>query len=220
MNTLSYTYTGNPTLPAIITKNGQEIPVWIQQLWEDGQYAEFVRKNGCGHCCSAMALNLHGVKINPHEEFTLCRKMWGEPRMGEPLFEDNFLSGTGIAYVLRSHSIPAAAYGVPEGKTMEEAKKIYDFLLEGKTVIIWSHPSDKLPDNPFSTGDHWIYAVGCTENGEILIANSSQRAATDKGIQFTDTETIAKVLFEGSEPMDFTWGRYDLKHGGGYVVVG
>lgn len=219
MNYPTYEYTQNPKIPAYVQVGEKSTPVWIQQLWEDGEFSEYVRRNGCGHCCTAMVLNLHGVNIDPHEEYTLCRKRWGKPRMGEPLFEDNFLSGTGIAEILESFNVPAKTYGVPEGNVNAAAKHISDCLKDGKQVILWSHPSDKLPDNPFSSGEHWILAVGYMEDGQILVANSSQKAATDKGIQFTDIETIEKVLFEGSEPMDFTWGRYDLKHGGGYVVA-
>ena len=93
---VSYTFTGDENAPAIVSIGNKSTPVWIQQNWQDGEYAQYVRKNGCGHCCTAMALNLNGVKINPHEEFEHCRKMWGEPRMSEPINEDNFLSVKGI----------------------------------------------------------------------------------------------------------------------------
>ena len=69
-------------------------------------------------------------------------------------------------------------------------------------------------------GNPRTLAAGISENGKILIANSSMRGATKSGIQFTEPETIAKVLYEGSEPHDFTWGRYPLVNGGGYVIVG
>ncbi len=216
----SYEYTNDASVPAIITLGEYSTPVWIQQKWQEGEYAGFVQKNGCGHTCTAMALNLNGIKITPHEEFTLCRKMWGEPRMGDPLYEDNFASASGIVKVITSFGIKAEAFGIPEGKACECAQHISDMLKEGKQVIFWSHPSDKLPDNPFSSGEHYVLAVGYTEEGDILIANSSENAAVNDGIQKTDTDTISKVLREGSDPMDFTWGRYDLVHSGGYVVVG
>lgn len=216
----SYKYTNDVSVPAIITLGEHSTPVWIQQKWQDGEWAQFVQKNGCGHTCTAMVLNLNGININPHEEFALCRKMWGEPRMGEPLYEDNFISASGIVKVIKSFGIKAQAFGVPEGKTHEAAQHIENMLRKGKQVIFWSHPSDKLPDNPFSSGEHYVLAVGFTEDGMILIANSSEKAAVKDGIQTTDTDTIAKVLREGSEPMDFTWGRHDLVHSGGYVVVG
>ena len=217
---ITYTYTGDSTQPAIVTRGENSTPVWIQQEWKEGEFAEFIRKNGCGHCCSSMALNLNGIKINPHEEFALCRKKWGAPRMGEPLFEDNFLSETGIEEIIKSFGINAKAYGIEEGKAFEASVFIENQLKEGKQVIFWSHPSDKLPDNPFSPGDHYVLAVGFTDDGKILIANSSQKAHTETGIQFTDRETIEKVLFEGTQTSDYTWGRYDFTKSGAFVVVG
>lgn len=215
-----FRYTGDSALPAHITLGDKTTPVWIQQKWKDGEWAQFIQRNGCGHTCTAMALNLNGIKINPHEEFALCRKMWGEPRMGEPLNEDNFISASGIVKVIQSFGIKAQAYGIPEGGTEDAAQHIEDMLKLGKQVIFWSHPSDRLPDNPFSSGEHYVLAVGFTQDGEILIANSSENAAVKDGIQKTNRTTIAKALREGVEPMDFTWGRYDLIHSGGYVVVG
>ncbi len=96
MANLTYKFTGNKKIPAEITLNEHLTPVWIQQKWEIGDYAEYIRRNGCGHCCTAMALNLNGVKITPHEEFELCRRLWGESRMYEPFDEDNFISASGI----------------------------------------------------------------------------------------------------------------------------
>ncbi|MBR3934681.1 MAG: hypothetical protein IKJ68_12350 [Clostridia bacterium] len=215
-----YTFTGDKNAPAIINLGKYSTPVWIQQNWTQGEYAQFVRKNGCGHCCTAMALNLNGVKINPHEEFTLCRKMWGEPRMYEPVNEDNFLSVSGIEKVLVSFGVNAKCYGVPKGETLKCAKHIEDSLKDGKLVILVSEPSDRLPDNPFSTGLHYVLAVSADDDGKILVANSSMRSAAINGIQYTDYKTIAKVLWDGAQPGDYTWGRYDFPHTCGYVVVG
>lgn len=217
---ITYKHTGDSTKPSIITIGENSTFVWIQQEWETGEYAEFIRKNGCGHCCTSMALNLNGININPHEEFSLCRKMWGEPRMGEPLFEDNFLSETGIEEIIKSFGICAKAYGVENGKAYEASVFIENQLKEGKQVIFWSHPSDKLPDNLFSSGEHYVLAVGIVENGKILVANSSKKGHTETGIQFTDRETIEKVLFEGTQTSDYTWGRYDFTKSGAFVVVG
>jgi len=217
---LSFEYTGNPDIPAIVTKGDKSSPVWIQQNWNTGTYANYIKKNGCGHCCTAMALNLNGIKINPHEEYELCRKMWGEPRMGEPLFEDHFISETGICEIIRSFGVEAQAFGVEISKSHEAAKHIISELSLGKSVIIWSHPSDKLSDNPFSPGEHYVLAVGLTDEGKIFIANSSSRSKAENGIQHADFEMIEKVLFEGTQTTDYTWGRYDFTKSGAYVVVG
>ena len=217
---ISYQNTENSKIPAVITVGNHSAPVWIQQEWETGEYAEYIRKNGCGHCCTSMALNLNGVKIDPYKEFCLCRKMWGPPRMGEPFFEDHFLSETGIEQVIKSFGIEAKAFGIEQGKAYEASVFIEKELMAGKQVIFWSHPSDKLPDNPFSSGEHYVLAVGVANDGSILIANSSKKANTKTGIQFTDRETIEKVLFEGTETADYTWGRRDYTKCGAFVVVG
>lgn len=217
---LSYNYTGNPEIPAEISLNGNTTPVWIQQDWTVGEYAEFIRKNGCGHCCTAMVLNLMGISITPHEEFALCRQMWGPPRTGEPLFEDNFISATGIAEIISGFGVSATAYGVAEGESGSASRHIESALKEGKLVIFWSHPSCKLEDNPFSAGEHYVLAAGITEDGRILIANSSKKALVSDGIQFTDRDTIEKVLFENTRVSDYTWGRYDFSRCGAYVVAG
>ncbi len=217
---IKYTYTDNGKTPAIITVNNNFTPVWIQQEWESGEFAEFIQKNGCGHCCTAMALNLNGITINPHDVYSLCRELWGAPRVGAPIFEDNFLSETGIAEIIRHHGISAQALGVEKGEAYAASTFIENELLLGKQIIIWSHPSDKLPDNPFSPGEHYILAVGVAANSKILIANSSNRSKAENGIQFTEREIIEKVLFEGTETTDYTWGRHDFTKSGAFVVIG
>ena len=220
MNFVTFKYTGSEAIPAEVTLGEHTTPVWIQQKWEEGQYAEYVRKNGCGHCCTAMVLNLHGVKIDPHEEFTTCRKLWGEPRKDEPYCEDNFISAAGSVKILRHFGVEAACFGVPAGECDKAAEHIVQSLGEGRQVIIWSHPSPKLPNNPYSPGEHYILAAGMTEDGRILIANSSSRAAVNDGIQYIDKETISKILYEGCTPADRTWGCYPLNISGGYIVAG
>lgn len=215
-----YTLTSDKNIPSILCRGDYSTPIWIQQKWKDGQYSEFIRKNGCGHCCTAMALNLFGIKINPHEEFTLCRKMWGNPRYEEPICEDNFISTAGIVKVIKSFGINAEAFGVPVGKYAEAAGHIEDSLKSGKLVIFWSSPSEKLIHNPFSTGEHYVLAVGFNKDGKIIIANSTENSDAENGIQYTNTKTIALSLRDGCDPQDFTWGRYDLVHSGGYVVIG
>lgn len=220
MNYATYRLTGNDKIPSEIQLNGNSSPVWIQSEWDEGEYAVYIRNNGCGHCCAAMALNLHGIKINPHEEFELCRKLWGEPKKDSPIKEDNFQSVNGICLVLKEFNIKAEKFGTLGKNKDEIVNHLKESLENGKQIIFWSHPTEKLPENPFSTGDHYVLAVGLNDNGEILIANSSKKGTTDNGIQFTDYETIYTSLFTDSDPLDFTWGRHNLAYSGGYVVIG
>lgn len=211
-----YTFTDNEKIPVTISDGKHTSPVWIQQLWDDGEYASFIRNNGCGHCCAAMALNLRGIDVTPYEEFELCRRMWGVP--DEKNGEYNYQSVSGITKVMRYFDVECEYFGVPHGKSLDAERHIKESLGNGKLVIFWSHPSDKLPDNPFSTGEHYVLAFGIDEENKIYVANSSNRVCKD-GVQIVDADIIREVLFEGSEPKELTWGRADLKYTGGYVVI-
>lgn len=215
-----YELIGNDHTPSIVYVGNESTLVWRQNRWDTGEYQEFVRKNGCGHCCATMALNLHGVKINPHEEFTLCRKLWGEPKKDREFPQDNLQSVSGITKILRHHGVNAEYFGV---KNLEETAKRFDEALKsGKQVIFWAHPTPEnpFPENPFSMFEHYVMAVGYTEKGEILIANSSERW-TATGVQLVNMATIMRALFFGADPIDMTWGERDhYINCSGYVVVG
>lgn len=218
MTYATYKIIGTELIPSKVFLGDASTPVWHQAKWSEGEYEEFVRKNGCGHCCAAMALNLHGVSITPHEEFTLCRKLWGEPNREQEFPQGNYQTVQGIAKILRHHGVPAECFGVPTRE--HAAAHIESVLREGKQVIFWSAPREDFPENPFSTGAHYVMAVGYTEKGEILIANSSQKKAPD-GVQTVNVDIIAKALYLGAEPTDKTWGeKGDHIHCAGYVVVG
>ena len=64
-------------------------------------------------------------------------------------------------------------------------------------------------------------AVGFTEDGRILVANSSEKA-TSEGIQLVTPDVIEKALFvQSTADMDLMWGELErLNNGCGYVVVG
>lgn len=213
---LNYTKTNDPTIPAIVYRGKYSTPVWLQQCWEDGEFAVYIRNNGCGHCCTAMAANLLGVTVTPYEEYLHCRELWGPPRGTQA----HFMSVPGIQKVLESWNIPAEIYGVKKGEGAKAAEHIVQALKQDKMVIFVSEPSDRLPNNPFSTGLHYVLCVGLAEDGRIIIANSSKRA-TDKGVQLADEQTVAAALYENCAPQGMTWG--DINHfyeGCGYVVVG
>lgn len=215
MKTVTYAFTGDAKIPAEVTKKGKTTPVWIQQLWDDGEYKEYVQKNGCGHCCAAMAANLYGVKINPHEEFEYCRKIWGAPIAPQ----ENFMSVTGIAKVLNSLGVSAKAFAVLD--KYDAIASIIDALDCGQMVIFTAGPHDLNPNHPFSTGSHWVLAVGYDENGKIVVANSSLRASTQDGIQVVGSDVIRDALYIGAELEERTWGILEpMTPGVGFVVVG
>jgi len=221
MKAVRYELTGEYLTPAVAFVDGRSTPVWIQQRWNDGPYAYYVRKNGCGHCCTAMAAVLHGIDLDPHREYEYCRKLWGSPKE-EPneKGQDHFLSLAGVVKVLNSLGISAVGYGVKDQGPKRAVDHICSMLEMGKLVIFTSDPDD-YPDNPFSDGYHWVMAVGFAEDGRILVANSSEKAASE-GIQLVTPDVIEKALFvQSTADMDLTWGELErLNNGCGYVVVG
>jgi len=217
---VTYRYTNNPKIPAEITANGYTTPVWTQQLWETGNNIRYIKGNGCGHCCAAMAANLHGVDIDPDMEYELCLKLWGEPNDKATPAQDHFQTVSGITKILHSLGIFAEYFGTKNQGVDAAMEHILSSLAEGKQVIFWSHPTPEYPDNPFSPGEHYVMACGFDENGNIVIANSTNRVKGD-GIQLVNAEQIKKSLHIASEPQDRTWGELDcLEKDSGYVVVG
>lgn len=205
-------------IPYIVTFGFHSTPVWRQHLWDSGAFQEFIRKNGCGHCCTAMALRLNGVyNIDPHAEFTTCRQLWGEPQKDREFPQDNLQSVSGITKILQHYGVKAEYFGVPD---LAKAEKHFAKVLKaGKQIIFWSHPTEDFPDNPFSPHEHYVMAVGYTPEGKILVANSSRWAA--KAVQIVDMQTIMRALYLGADPIDMTWGERDhYINCAGYVVVG
>lgn len=202
-------------IPSEVILGDNMTPVWLQQRWKDGEFSEYIIRNGCGHCCTAMVLNLKGIKINPHEEFELCRKLWGAPNTNEG--QDNFMSVAGIVKILAHFGIKATYFGVSD--RIEATKHIVESLNQSKCVIFTSMPSEEYPNNMFSTGAHYVLAVGYTEDGKILIANSSEKT-TDLGVHLVDKEVIKKSIYTPTDPRDFTWGVItEIPQSAGYVVV-
>ena len=218
MNYVTYKLIDTELVPSVVSIGEMSTPVWRQGRWSEGEYQEFVRKNGCGHCCAAMALNLHGIKLTPHDEFTLCRKLWGEPVREQEYPQGNYQTVSGISKILRYHGVNAECFGVPSREAV--AAHMEEMLKLGKQIIFWSNPNEDFPENPFSFGEHYVMAVGYTEEGSVLVANSSERKAPE-GVHLTDINTIVKALYLGAEPTDLTWGQKGMhQHCAGYVVVG
>ena len=212
---VTYEKTDDPRAPALARVNGQETPVWIQALWEEGPHAEYVRKNGCGHCCAAMAARLHGVAdIDPAKEYARCLELWGEPEG----IQGHFQSVRGIAKILGSLGIRAEAVGVPETEPEDGAlrNRIAQALGEGKQVIFWSQPRPgRRDENPFSPNAHYVMACGYDADGNIVIANSRS------GIQLCNIDTVMETLYYGSDPAAETWGEGgDHSRSAGVVFVG
>ena len=226
MNNLSYEHINDAKAKVRVFVKDRSTPVWLQNRWESdgGEFAEYVVRNGCGHCCAAMALTLHGHPIDPLGEYRLCRELWGAPVEicnpdGTKSGQANFQSVSGIAKIIRHHGVGAECFGVPDAQSV--GRHIAESLDAGKQVIFCTRPSPDNPDNPFSTGYHWVMALGYTEDGMILVANSAERY-TELGIQAVTLDTVLRAMCHGADPHDMTWGEWheDFIHGTGYVVVG
>ncbi len=211
---VTFRKTGIDNIPAVVSVCGHETPVWLQSDWQNGQYAQYVRMNGCGHCCCAMAAMLHGVDIDPHREIEYCVKVHGVPDEAH----DWYQSAGGIAEILRSLGVSAAAYGVvaDEAGIAAAGERIDRALASGHPVIFWSHPYTEA--NPFSTGEHYVMAVGYDEQGRILIANSGTNKTRD-GVQFVDMQTVLDSLYKGSTAENTGWGCSPFSKSAGFVIV-
>lgn len=220
MDYVKFELTDNEKISCIASVGKKSTPVWRQARWDSGEYAVYVRNNGCGHCCAAMALQLHGIQINPHEEYELCRKLWGVPNENGKPIQHHFMSISGISKIMKHFNIPAKCYNVPESDFSQTKSIIISALSEGKQVAFWSQPSPNFPENPFSKGEHYVMAIGFLEDGKIAVANSSEKMAP-QGVQGVTFETIEKALYHGSEPTDMTWGEPEhYNNCAGFVVIG
>ena len=207
----------DPAVPATIFLGEHQSPVWIQSAWTEGEYAQYIRRNGCGHCCTAMAANLRGVKTDPYQCYMLCRQLWGAPEAS--LGQDHFQTVAGIVKILQHLKIQASCHGVAEGEEKNAVMHIADCLRRGKPVILVCDPFRNPPD-PFSTGYHYVLALGFAENEQILVANSSEKVVAG-GVQTVMPEQLEKSLFSGgtADPQ-MTWGQVAVLHKGcSYVVI-
>lgn len=218
---VSFVLEKNEKTPVTVQKGAHKTPVWIQRAWEDGEFATYIRNNGCGHCCCAMALRLCGIPdVTPYDEYVHCRTLWGPP--DEAKGQYHFLSVYGALRSLRSYGVTAEAYGVAPNGVCEAVDHIVESLARGCLVIFDSAPLRE--DNPFSPGSHYVLLVGLADSGEVVVANSSNRARTPTlGIQTVGREALEQALDpKGCNPKthDLTWGvlcPYEEKIG--YIVI-
>lgn len=203
-------------IPARLDIDGRTTPVWRQQRFDHRPHGEYLSRNGCGHCCTAMALQLHGVELDPHDEYEYCLTLWGEPQA----HQGRYLSVGGITAVLRSFGVAAECFGVPQGGAPQATEHILRALHEGHQVIFWSAPSPDFPDNPFSRGSHYVMAFGFDEDGLVLVANSSQRWGAPP-VQHVTADTVCRALFDGcTAEGSKTWAEpADHRGCAGYVIV-
>ncbi len=223
MNFATFVNTGDKKNPAMVTVGKNSTPVWCQSEWTEGEYAKVINGSGCGHACVAMALRLMGIEdVDPHEEYVHCLELWGEPKKTgeEKTRQYAFLSVSGVEKSVRSYGVPARAYGVEKNGCAKAVSHMIEELKNGKVIIFDSVPN--FPDNPFSTGAHYVLLCGITKEGKILVANSGTKGKLDyPGINLVCREDLEKAMIDDTFVSDMTWGQLiPVREKYGYVIVG
>ena len=225
MEYASYEFINEERARVKVTLGASSTPVWFQNRWQSDpdELAQYIVRNGCGHCCAAMALTMRKIPLDPLGEYRLCRSLWGAPEEvvgedGKKSGQGNFQSAFGIARILRHHGLRAEVYGVGDASAVRE--HILSALSSGKLVIFCVRPTEPSALNPFSLGYHWVMAVGYCASGGILVANSAEKYAPT-GVQEVDIDSIIPALCHGAAPRDMTWGEWseDFLEGTGYLTV-
>lgn len=212
---------GDGLVAAAVSRGAYETPVWIQSRWEEGEYAPYIRNNGCGHCCVAMAARLFGVSdITPYTEYEHCLALWGAPSPARS--QGHFLSPRGVALSLRALGVSAEAFGYGREEREETVERMLNALAEGKLVIPVSFPERQ--GNPFSTGAHYVLLLGVNGEGRVTVANSSLKGRCHiPGIGIVTRGEIADALLPTGGVMypEDTWGHEtEFRKRAGYVIVG
>ena len=217
---ISCTVESPDALVAASVRRGAHVsPVWIQSRWEEGEFATYIQKNGCGHCCVAMAARLLGTSdVTPYTEYEHCRALFGPPDKARD--EGHFLSPRGVALSLRGFGLRAEVHPYAGGRQAILAG-IMAALFEGRLVVFLSFPDR--PGNRFSTGAHYVLLYGINAEGRIMVANSSTRAVTDTlGLQAVTEGELLDAIPEATSVVGEgdTWGReHGFRQNAGYVTV-
>lgn len=182
-----------------ITLNGQSVTV-VNQHKIKGTYAKELSAHGCGACCAAMALCLMGKKVKPADILGRAVALWGKwPKY--PL-----ISAHGLATIISRYGYigKPAFLSTSNAKTI---KKLIDSALRaGKPVICWTKKG-------FSSGNHYVLAVGYNKLGRVVVANSGNRGP----INIVTLNSLCESLKEGTGA-DKCWYR-SASGSAGIVII-
>ena len=188
-----------------VTINGRSLTVFNQHK-QTGAYAKDISKNGCGACCTAFALILQGKKVTAADVIKRGISLWGKwPR-------SCLLSAQGIATIIKKYGHEAKYYAVTTKNKTDIKRMIHAALMAGKQVICWTDDNGFKGD-PFSSGEHYVMAVGYNARGKIVVANSGNRGP----VNLVTLNTLCKFLQEGSGK-DKKWWQ-TVSASAGIVVV-
>lgn len=179
-----------------ITLNGQSITV-VNQHQIKGTYAKELSAHGCGACCAAMALCLMGKKVKPPDILGRAVALWGKwPKY--PL-----ISAHGLAVIIERYGY----IGKLSTSNTKTIKKLIDSALRaGKPVICWTKKG-------FSSGNHYVLAVGYNNLGRVVVANSGNRGP----VNIVTLNALCESLKEGNGA-DKGWYR-SASGSAGIVIV-
>lgn len=181
-----------------VTINGETVSV-INQHHVTGTYAAQIAKNGCGACCAAMALTLMGKKATPANVIGKGVALWGKWK------KSCTLSGIGIQTIIKKYGYKAKYYKVSTLNRPAIKRTINKALKAGRPVICWT-------GRGFSSGDHYVLAVGYNKLGRVVVANSGKRGP----VNIVTLDALCKTLKEGNGK-DKGW--YSTVKGSSGVVV-
>jgi hypothetical protein len=185
------------------------------------------------------------VPLRAISEAFLCDVLWNDTESLVDIFDLTFInsakaeynSDNGINFTYFSDSdlikksedeLSVKSGDVSATITREPAENVtindeyIEEIKKGKVVVFDSMPSEDFPENPFSTGGHYVLICGLTKEGKILVANSGAKGKPDfPGIHLTTKEVLVKAMMDDTFVTDMTWGQLiPVREKVGYVVVG
>lgn len=189
-----------------ITAHGRKLTVFNQHKLS-GNYANMLSEHGCGICCTSFVLTLLGkLNITPSAIIEKAIKIWGKPKTV-------LLSGNGIAAIIKKYGFNATYLSVTSTNRNTIKKKIDEAFKAGKHVICWTAPNG-YKDDPFSTEDHYVLAVGYDNIKNVIVANSGNKGP----INIVTLDTLCRYLQNGNGK-DAGW--YKTTSGSaGIVIIG
>ena len=182
-----------------ITLNGQSVTV-VNQHKIKGVYRKELSSNGCGACCAAMALTLMGKKVKPADILGRAVALWGKWSK-YPL-----ISAHGLGVIIGGYGYIGKLAILSTSNTKTIKKLIDSALRSGKPVICWTKKG-------FSSGDHYVLAVGYNKLGRVVVANSGNRGP----VNIVTLNALCESLKEGNGA-DKDWYR-SASDSAGIVIV-
>lgn len=189
-----------------ITLNGRSATV-VNQHKLKGTYAKELSAHGCGACCAAMALALMGKKAAPADILRKGVGLWGKwPKY-------SLVSAQGLTTILKKYGYTSSFHAVTKTNRSAIRKLLDTALRAGNPVICWTDDNGHRID-PFSSGDHYVLAVGYNRLGRIVVANSGNRGP----VNIVTLDVLCKYLQEGTGA-DKRWYK-STAGSAGIVIVG